>query len=240
MANELAMKNEYVFITFNDVLRTYAPTVLKILKGESYRKEMSSFIDYDKFDNLSDEELNFFCLKRTHRNILDEVAKRRFDTALTLTDILYKHNNLIIENGCNLSMANSMALLAQQKFTKKMYIYSEFKDDVKIVSEVFGKFANCYFVSGDFTSAIKSIKEDITLYVLDDADRVYDLINLDKAKYTDILIANYGFNYTYDKEQQIPVLKLTDENLFKKANTFRLNMFMPFSKEQLRENKDKN
>lgn len=237
MANEVALKNEYIFISLDDVLYTHIPNILKLLRDDRYRKEMSSYIDYSKFDNLSDEELNFFCLKRMHKNILNEVAISNFDTWLTLADIMYRNNEYIKNNICMLHMASVMDTLAQQQFTKKIYMYSESADDVKIVSELFGKYSNCYFISGDFKSAIKTIKENITLYIIDDADRVYDLVSLDKVHYTDILIANYGYNYIYDEEQKIPILKLTDVDKLSKANNFRLNMFMPFTKEQLRKPK---
>ena len=235
MANKFVNRNEYVFVTFDDVLCSVAPGILKMLQTPSYRKGFENYIDYSKFENLNDLELNYFCMKRRNINILDEVKKIPFDTSTTLIDILGRHRE-IYPGAEYLSMVSSLKILARHSFTKKLYIYNENDDNEDIaycIIRLFHDMDNVVFVTGDFKEAITHTEEQPTLYVLNDVNRVYDIVESKRANYSDILVANYGYNYTYDEEQKIPVLKITDVDKLSKSEIFRLNMFMPFNKNQL-------
>ena len=96
------------------------------------------------------------------------------------------------------SFGAKLYTMAFQPFVKKIYIYTE-RPIYPIVydcSLLFKSFEDkIEYVSGDIVEIIENLKNKPTCFVLNDMDIAKQVIDSEHVEYTEILIAEQGFNF---------------------------------------------
>jgi hypothetical protein len=113
-----------------------------------------------------------------------------------------------------------------QKFTSKIYIYSE-EYDKRIHADIqmnYKDMNKVNYVTGPLHEVIKQI-EGVTTYIFADIFDVTTLLAFDKCAYTNVLVANYGYNYYYMEDGKL-ALRMNLEEV-SKEKIFKFATFMP-------------
>jgi hypothetical protein len=210
--NEYETRPEVVFITYEDVIKTPYPFLLNKIDTR-LREFYEPFIDVDKFKGLDMNNLLRLCTQRNDRNVFRWLAKKDFDIDGSLKELkdryfeLYKDSEL-------LKIGESVKLMLTQKFTKKIYIYSEVYD-IRIhldIQESFQDMKRVNYITGDFEKVLDKV-EGVTSFIVSDFDYVYDIIQKEKADYTNILLGNYGYNFIFNEDTNAMEFRLDHKKL---------------------------
>ena len=198
---------------------------------EKYTDDLKGLIDISKIQRMDFNNLQRLCVERPTKNILDYLKLTDFNTG-DIYDELYKSDKSIYMGLPLMVMGSSIYILSPQKFTKGIYIFSEEYDE-KIEYNIYENFSdlpNVYYVAGDLKEIIQSIPKP-TMYIFSDIDHVQTLITENKIEYTEIMVAQYGYNYEV-KNGILQIKgdydKLMPELLFKIASFSPLKMDKSF------------
>ena len=227
MANETALTPEYIFITYDGVVKNYRPALIKYVL-ENYKRQYESFINIPFLEKLDMQELLGLCIQSSSQNIFEYLATREFDYDATL-DAAYNRYTHLFDDSPLLIVGESIRVLTMQSFTKKIYIYSDTFDEriFKDINTEFVDMSKIEYISGPFYDVMSDIPEHITSFMLNDIDYVDMLISLGRVEYTNILLANYGFNYKMGEIDGKPSLelKIPDIEQVAKREKFKFVMF---------------
>jgi hypothetical protein len=234
--NETAFKPEYMFIMYDDVVRTSMMSFINELINR--KSSYDEFIDFDAIINKPQHEIIKLIQNRISYNILISLAKKNKDFDETLSYLSISSGiSKPYEYSPDMVMTLALPKIISQKFEKKIYIYHPYddsliKEDIKSICK---DIRNIEFIHGDIETAINKIPEKITLYVVNDIHAASKIIDVSPNQYADILVANYGYNYKLSKVKGIhrPVLCIDNIEEKCKTNNYRLRMFMPFMRELL-------
>ena len=233
--NKEAFKSEYVFCMYDDILRTHIPSLTK--KLISLKPLYENFIKYDAIENVPITNILRLALIRTSYNLLIHLSKTPFEYDLTYMNVLKGMTN-IYDNSPNMVMTNTIDILADTSFIKKIFIYSPRKstaieDDVITNILNSSNRSNIEFVYGTIEDVVKEINK-ITLYIVNDIYVANTIMDTLPNAHADILVADYGYNYKLNKKKQA-ILKIDDIDKKIESSGYGLNMFIPFYKEQLKQ-----
>lgn len=229
--NQFASQQEVIFITYDDVIKSSKLYILKTLLNDiEYKKCYKDFINYSKIENKDDQQLNAIISASTKSNILEFLATKEFDYNVTYDDLVSRFDD-IYEKSDLLEIGKSIYVLLQQKFTKKIFIYTKDYDKRlhKNITDLFDM-ESIVYINGEFEDVINDIfsTDTITSYILNDINLLQKLIDMDKVKFTSVLIANYGYNYTLN-DDLIPILKIDNIDNISKEKVFKLGVFQPIA-----------
>jgi len=217
--NPFTMREEIILVEYKDVIKCPSAGVLSLIK-EDYMDDLKGLINTNKLDLLDFKNIQRYAIERPHKNILDYIKIKDFDTK-AVYDALYNAYDTIYMDLPLMTIGNSLYFISQQKFTKKIYIFSE-EYDKKIefdIKENYCEMKNIFYVAGDLPSIIEAI-EPVTSYIFADVDHVKTIMDLGKLEYTEIMVAQYGYNY--EIRDSVLTIKggyenMTHEKLFKIA-----------------------
>lgn len=228
--NPFTMRDEIILIEHDDVIKCPSLGILELIK-EKYTDDLKGLIDIPKIQRMDFNNLQRLCIERPTKNILDYLKLTDFNTG-DIYDELYKSDKSIYMGIPLMVMGSSIYILSPQKFTKGIYIFSEEYDE-KIEYNIYENFSdlpNVYYVAGDLKEIIQSIPKP-TMYIFSDIEHVQTLINENKIEYTEIMVAQYGYNYEV-KNGILQIKgdydKLMPELLFKIASFSPLKMDKSF------------
>lgn len=225
--------DEYFFITYDNIIRNpYSYIMHQLVNNEEY-SSYKDFIHTEKLENKSIAEISEIISMNPIKNPLEYYSKDEFDYNLSLAELYLSMDNVYSESPL-LKFGIALGIILKQQFTKKVYIYSK-EFDPRIDEDIrkqFGGSKKIVYINGDLIEVVKSI-DKITTFIIDDIDMVQRLIDSDLVSYTNILLANYGYNYklsdiiideSYGREV---ILKI--DNLHELMNTkvFKLKVFDP-------------
>lgn len=210
MHNQFTARPEVIFITYNEIIRNPYPYLLSVLI-EKYKHVYQDFLDVDKLIDKDIRIMERLCTQRQEKNIFREFSIREFDFDGGLKEFEELHEDMYLEEQVPLlEIGKQIGLLMSQKFTDKIYFYTpEF--DLKTyvdIQKTFHDMTKIRYVYGDFIEAIEMIEEEITTFILNDIELVPDIFFMEKANYTNILIAEHGYNYYFDDNSQELKLKV--------------------------------
>lgn len=192
--NPFTMRDEIILIEYEDVIKCPSAGILELIKRQ-YEDDLKGLIDLDKINNMDFKNIQRFCIERPCKNILDYIKLQNFNTD-KIYKALYDAFDTIYMELPTMVMGNAVYVLSPQKFTKKIYIFSEEYDE-KIEYDIKEKYyteKNVFYVAGKFDDILDTIEQP-TSFILSDIDKVETIINKKKQKFTEILIAQYGYNY---------------------------------------------
>lgn len=214
---ELAKRKEVLFISYDEIIKTPYPFLLDIIR-KNYKDIYKDFIDIERIENLSMEELEVLCSSRTETNIIKYLAISEFDYNKTLWDLYNKYKDIYFHVK-PLEIAQILPFLLAQPFIEKVYIYNPFYDtrqhlDCELQFEDMFK---VNYVTGDIVECVNSIYRP-TMYILNNADQAKRIIDNCDVAYTEILIAKMGYNYKMENGEIVTKLdsdKLLNEKIVK-------------------------
>lgn len=225
MQNEFAGKSEIIFICYDDVIKSPYPYILNKI-NEKYHPFYKDFLELDIIKDMDIADLEMFCNTRENKNVFYDLAKIEFDADGSLADLAKNFEDMYFELPL-LEMGTSLDTIKSQKFTEKIYVYTK-EYDLRIhldIQKTFRDMKMVNYVSGDFDDVIASL-EGVTSYILDDISYVPSIFFHGKGDFVNIMVANYGYNYYVDDEDEVVKLKI-DVDQYATDNTFKFATFSP-------------
>lgn len=192
--NPFTMRDEIILIEHDDVIKCPSLGILELIK-DKYTDDLKGLIDLSKIQRMDFKNLQRLCVERPTKNILDYLKLTDFNTG-DIYDELYKSDKSIYMGLPLMTMGSSLYVLSPQKFVKGIYIFSEEYDE-KIEYDIYENFSdlsNVYYVAGDLKEIIQSIPKP-TMYIFSDIEHVQTIIDENKIEFTEIMVAQYGYNY---------------------------------------------
>lgn len=241
MLNDIAFRPEYVYVEYEDVIRSYIPTIYKYMMEDDNRKYLEQFIPYKNIENLSTAQLNWLSIVRSEFNLFRHLMLNRNNNQsdLLLAETFMKVGHIYKDSEPMITV-NTINRLLEQSFIKGVFI------NVPVGSEeewcrydICNLFANkldkISFVSSISNDLIKEINQP-TLYIVSNISTVMDIFdNIEAEDSTDILLANYGYNYEIkDKDTMVATLKAPlDIDKQMNAKRYNLTLFSPIDKDNV-------
>ena len=195
--NPFTMRKEIMLIEYEDVIKCPSAGILNLIKKD-YMDELKDLINVSKLKLMDFNNIQRYSIERPTRNILDYIKVNQFNTE-TIYNALYNAYDTIYMDLPLMSIGDSVYFISKQKFTEKIYIFSE-KYDKKIefdIKENYCELDNVFYVAGDFKSIINNIEKP-TSYILSDIDKVQTIIDENMIEFVEIMVAQYGYNYCID------------------------------------------
>jgi len=225
--------SEYFFISYDNVIRHPSAYLLHKIVNNSDYKEFDNFIKTEELVDKTINEIAALSNIWATKNPLEYYAKQKFDYNMTYAELFLTDDN-VYNNSPLLKFGETLPLILNQQFTKKVFIYSR-EYDPRIDADIRKQFnANrkISYVNGEFIDVVKSV-ENITTFIIDDISMVQELLDNDIISYKTILLANYGYNYklsdiiideNYGREL---TLKIDNIDKLSTEKVFKLKMFLP-------------
>lgn len=221
--NFFSTRDQYIFMCYTDIIKfTYPVMLYELIKD--YYDDLNPYLRLDEIKDYDIYNLERLCIERLDKNPLKYI--KRPECSDELCDVLLEafEDELIemyTQSKLSLFGANLFILL-NQPFIKEVYIYSEkpreqipydtmvyfteFKDKIK-------------FVTGEFTTAVKSLPHRPTSYIINDTDYIQKLIDNDLISYTEILIPEMGYSFEITEDENLQIKggyeNLMEEKIFK-------------------------
>lgn len=217
MHNKFEEQPEVIFITYEDVIKSPYPFILNKIDTE-LKSYYEPYLDLDKFSGLDMDNLLRLCVQRTDPNILRFFQKIDFDANGALAEIKNRYFEMY-EKSELLKIGYSLDMVMPQKFCEKIYIYTPVYD-IRVHLDIqrnFNDMKLVNYVSGDFDKVLDKLGDEITTYIVNDLDYVVHILEKDKANYTNIMLASYGYNYIYDEEEDKLDFRLDIQGLLENA-----------------------
>jgi len=216
--------NEYIFITYYDVIKSLKFPIIKLLMSDEYRPYYKEYADFSKFENKNDEEILMTIQASPEINVLKYIATKEFDFDATFLSLI-EDNPDIVKNTPLLEFGKNIHLLLKQNFVKKIYIHTDeyskcIHEDIKSTFHN-GKIVYC---TGPFEEVIADIQDRITSFILNDADLIYKLIKLNKINKASVMLPEYAYNYKLDDKKNL-ILKIDNIEKLAESNVFKIAMF---------------
>jgi hypothetical protein len=224
---DFTKKPEIIFISYDGIIKCAEPFILKqILKF--YRKNFEKFINLSLIDKLDDLNLLTFCVKRQNKNIFESLALKHFDYNKSYMTMYNKFEDMYLQSDL-LAIGRAITFLLSQKFTEKIYIYSK-NYDKRIHADIqlnYKDMNKVNYVTGPLEDVFNQLNGITTYIFADILDITSLLLYKEKCKYTNILVANYGYNYCIrDNNNGIISLRMDLEKISQDL-IFKFATFMP-------------
>lgn len=221
--NFFSTRDQYIFICYKDVIKHCYPIMLNKIIHEYY-DELNELLYLDVIKDYDIYNLERLCIERTDVNPF-RYLKRDICTNETADLLLETFEDEMFDMYTQSKFTNfgsRIFNLVTQPQIKELYIYVErpitqIMYDCKTYFEQFGN--KIKYVCGDFIDVIKKLPNKPTSYILNDADYIKDLIDNNFIEFTEIIIAELGYNFEISEDKSI-VLKngyedLMEEHIFK-------------------------
>jgi hypothetical protein len=221
--NFFSTRDQYIFICYKDVIKHCYPIMLNKIIHEYY-DELNELLYLDVIKDYDIYNLERLCIERTDVNPF-RYLKRDICTNETADLLLETFEDEMFDMYTQSKFTNfgsRIFNLVTQPQIKELYIYVErpitqVMYDCKTYFEQFGN--KIKYVCGDFIDVIKKLPNKPTSYILNDADYIKDLIDNKFIEFTEIIIAELGYNFEVSEDKSI-VLKngyedLMEEHIFK-------------------------
>jgi len=226
MSTEFVKRPEIFFICYDEIIKNPYPFILHQMRT-TYRNVYDEFINFSLIDKLNMIELLKFCIQRRTINIVEYLAKKEFDYNKALNDIFYKFSDMYIMS-TPLIISSSIQVMLKQKFTEKIYIHTD-KYDKRVHIDIqtqFKDMTKVNYITGNLFNAIKKLS-GVTTYILRNIIDIGIIMELNKTEYTNIIVANYAYNFTLNKEN-ILVPRFSVEDLLVER-IFKFATFSPYN-----------
>lgn len=226
--NYFSTRDQILFITYEDVVKlNYSLLLQTVIKD--YKDELGGILKLEEIEDYDINNLNRLCIERTHRNPLRYICKDEnfYPMCDELMDMFEVEFTDMYAKAQLTDFGAKLYNIFMQPFIKKVYIHT----DKKIYqipydcSLIFSDFNNKieYVYGEDIIGFIKSLSDKPTSYILNDIEIANELIENDLAGFTEILIAELGYNYKLNDEKNDIVLKYDLESLMHEK-TFKMGI----------------
>lgn len=222
------MENKTMFVVFNDVIKTPSMAILKGLLEPGMKENFSSVIDYTRFEFMNDDNLLRLCIQRTDKNILKYLGTSEDFDYDKMYDTMYKTITDKFTPYPSLRMVEVLAMAISTPQVGTVCVYSdtyepEIQTELGLLFNANSK--KIKYVNGGLTRALSG--RNVSLFVLPDLDYLDKLYDIYPMNGKEVLIGNYGYNYTLDESGNL-VFKFDLEKSITHQSIFKLRAFAPF------------
>ena len=217
---------ETIFMPYEEIVKSPYPLILQTIL-ENYKDFYTPYLRLEEIESYDLRNLARLCIQRTDVNIFEYLAKTDFDFESSLIEYKNKYADIYTRSEI-LKIGLSFPLLMGQKFTEKVYFYSQAYDPrihLDLQNTVGSMDKVSYVVGESMADVVSEIPETITSFILNDVAQVIELTATGKLKGTNVLLANYGYNYALNPEGEL-ALKIDMETL-SKLYEFNYGLFTP-------------
>lgn len=228
--NEYVKSHEFIFIQYHDIIKSYKPYLLKkLLYNKDYREGYTGALNFDLFKDYSDNQLLGLAMRSLSKNILEYISISEFDYDATLESLYEDTEDFpdMFSESPLLKIGTTIFSLLKLDYVKKIYVHTNTYDERihKDLIDTYGDMKRITYVNGDFIDAVKAIPEKITTYIVNDVRTIDTLIENDLISYSNVLVADAGWNYKQNEENKI-VLKCDDIEAKSKKHIFKTGTFV--------------
>lgn len=223
------LNTDALFVEFNDVLSS--PFFLFIYSIHE-NKEINTLLDFDKFHEMTVDEIYEWYVNRKHINPLLDIKLREGSLEEYFNNdyknymewsraFLYSELDelsTLSEFDSELNFAHSLDLAAPQSMIKRSFVYSEVYNK-SIEDWIYKRYGDIVlYVYGDLGKVIEenNITSNST-FVFSDITKINKLKDINKLDYSSILLAD-RYRYNYDKDNKnyiIDINELYKDHIFK-------------------------
>lgn len=226
-SNYFVMRDQYIFICYKDIIKMTYPVMLKELI-DKYYEDLAPYLELDKIKDYDIYNLERLCVERITKNPLTYIKKPECSEE-TCDLLLNAFEDEFIEMYTKSRLTDFGAKLYTvflQQGVKDVYIYvdkpiDQIPYDCRVYFEAYE--SKIKYVSGDFIDVIRQLPHKPTLYILNDADYIQELIDNKLIEYTEIMVAELGYNYEVDNEFMLRIKGGYEDKMEKEI--FKLAMF---------------
>ena len=223
--NYFVMRDQYIFICYKDIIKLTYPVMLKEII-DNYYDDLLPYLELEHIKDYNMENLERLCIERINKNPLTYI--KRPECTEETCDLLL---NVFEDEFIDMYTQSKLTHFGAKLYTmfslqgiKGIYIYSEkpipqILIDCKVYFEAYDN--KIKYVAGDFIEVVKCLDHQPTLYILNDADYIQQLIDNNLVAYSEIMLAELGYNYELDEEYNLVVKgnyeKQIEKEIFKLA-----------------------
>lgn len=209
--NYFSTRDQIIFITYEDIIKiNYVVLLQTIIKD--YKEELGSILKLSEIEDYDIHNLNRLCIERTYKNPLKYlcVNKEDFDLCDELLDTFEKEFTDMYAMAEFTNFGAKLFNILVQPFVKKVYIHTDKRlyqipYDCKLYFSDFED--KVEYVYGDMIGLIKSLTDKPTTYILNDIEKAQSLYEEGLLEYTEVLIAELGYNFKLTENSDDVVLK---------------------------------
>lgn len=222
-ANYFALRDQYVFITYQDLIKQVYVTLIETLIKD-YRDELRDILILDDLVDHNHDNIQRLCIERLFKNPLKYIAtsEDKFDECDKLLEIFEKELYSIYTDTPFTEFGSKIVNLIAQKTVKKIYIHTDRQlyQPVYDMDLFFKHFTTdkIEYVYGDFKECIDSFDIKPTTYILNDIDYAKILLDNNMIEYTEIIIGELGYNFEMKNGKLVlrhNLVELAHDNIFK-------------------------
>ena len=220
--NFFSTRDQILFITYEDIIKMNYAILLQTI-SKDYTEELGGILKLSEIDNYDIHNLNRLCVERTYKNPLKYLCVNNddFDLCDELLDTFEKEFIDMYAMADFTDFGAKLFNILVQPFVKKVYIHTDKKIyqvpyDCKLYFSDFED--KVEYVYGDVTDFVKSLDSKPTMYILNDIDIANDLYKEGLLEYTEVLIAELGYNFKLNGNKDDVVLKYDLDKYMKKGN----------------------
>ena len=199
-ANYFSMRDQYIFITYQDIIKQVYVTLIETLIKD-YRDDLRDILILDDLVNHNHENIERLCVERLYKNPLRYIAQSedKFDECDKLLDIFEKDLYSIYTDTPFTVVGAKIFSMLSQRIVKKIYIHT----DKQLYQPIYD---------------MESLDKKPTTYILNDVEYAKILLDNDMIEYTEIIIAELGYNFELKDNKVVLKYDLynkSHDNIFK-------------------------
>ena len=199
-ANYFSMRDQYIFITYQDIIKQVYVTLIETLIKD-YRDDLRDILILDDLVNHNHENIERLCVERLYKNPLRYIAQSedKFDECDKLLDIFEKDLYSIYTDTPFTVVGAKIFSMLSQRIVKKIYIHT----DKQLYQPIYD---------------MESLDKKPTTYILNDVEYAMILLDNDMIEYTEIIIAELGYNFELKDNKVVLKYDLynkSHDNIFK-------------------------
>lgn len=229
--NSPFVDSDALFVEYHDIIRCSRFSLIYILHNSEY---LSEFFDISNISGLSLEELYEWYVNRKFINVFmnlsmnQEYANKNGITEENYEKWIYNFEKLCLKEFSDkiyniykipnrLKFFDAVQSMANTDVVKRVFIYSDYKED--IIEEDIKKNFNerVQYVYGDMVDVIKenNISRNSS-FVFSDITKINDLIEAEVLSYSSIMLPSYyGYNFIDDTTPIVDIEGLLNDTIFK-------------------------
>lgn len=221
-ANYFSMRDQYIFITYQDIIKQVYVTLIETLIKD-YRDDLRDILILDDLVNHNHENIERLCVERLYKNPLRYIAQSedKFDECDKLLDIFERDLYSIYTDTPFTVVGAKIFSMLSQRIVKKIYIHTDKQlyQPIYDMEIYFKNFSDkIEYVYGDFKECVESLDKKPTTYILNDVEYAKILLDNDMIEYTEIIIAELGYNFELKDNKVVLKYDLynkSHDNIFK-------------------------
>lgn len=209
MNNEFTTRPEVIFIEYDKVIKNADQFLLHKICTDLFPlyKDM---LNIEALEGLDIDSALTITSSQLKTNIFESLLKEElpFDEVIKSYRDLYNHYPEMYDECDLLEMGRALFLMANQKFTEKIVIWSP-TEDPRIADDLLKRHGNLTKVEyrfGDPSDVLKTSELPFTSFIIANTDLLEFIVNYEDVDYSEIMIAGYRFNKYVDEDDNLKLI----------------------------------